>query len=259
MKNNLKKIIIAALSLLIMVNASACRFGSNPKEIAVEYNESGRIVKEPGGTFAGGYYSYEYGEDDEIALRYEYMPVSEEPYSVTEYFYEGGKLKNTVQENTDGAKWVVTYHENGKVAVDECYSNGLRDNTNYYNEKGENIRTTEYRDGIIYTDIYFDPDEDTDESRFICRDDRYDEEGNIKSSSRMAYDENGNFRTESYNSDPNIEGLYLKEVIVRMNKDWQSPTLEEIRYKYDGSIEYHFKYIYENGELIEKIKVDDYA
>ena len=73
----------------------------------------------------------------------------------------------------------------------------------------------------------------------------------------MAYDENGNFRTESYNSDPNIEGLYLKEVIVRMNKDWQSPTLEEIRYKYDGSIEYHFKYIYENGELIEKIKVDD--
>ena len=257
MKNKLKKFIIFILSLLVLMNISACGFGSKPKEAAVEYDESGRIVKEPGGTFAGGWYTYEYSEGDKISTRYEYHPLTKDICSVTEYFYDEGKLSYTEENNEDGAYWYTEYHENGKEKVVKCFSNGKPDSDEYYNEKGEHIRSTEYKDGLLYVDLYFAPELSNENEIFITRDDRFDENGNIKSSSRMFYDENGNFRTESYDTDPNIDGLYLKDVTIRMNKNWQSPTLEEIRYHYDGSIEYHFKYIYENGELIEKVKVDE--
>lgn len=235
----MKRIFLIILTILLCVSFTACaKMAGPPKEVKTEYDENGNIIKEANKDFVGGYYFYEYNDAGNISFRYDYIPIDEEPYAVTEYFYENGKLHHTEKNDTDGAYWYTSYYESGAVAFEECYANGKHDSATYYDEQGRTTRTTEYRDGVIYRDYYFDIKLSTEDRRFIARRDDYDENGKLKFSEKYTLEENGNYRTEIYMPTSDGTDTYLYMVIVQESDDWTSDRIEEIKYDQDGNIIY---------------------
>lgn len=226
------------LAILLCVSFTACAKTTSPQEVKTEYDESGNIIKEANKDFVGGHYIYEYNDEGNILFRYDYIPIDEEPYAVTEYFYENGKLHHTEKNDTDGARWYTSYYESGAVAFEECYANGKHDCDTYYDEQGGITRSTEYRDGVIYRDFYFDLELSTEDTRFIARRDDYDENGKLKFSERYTLEENGHYRTEIYMLTSDGADTYLHKVIVQESIDWSSDRIEEIEYDQDGNVIY---------------------
>ena len=226
------------LTILSCISFTACVRTAGPKEVKTEYDENGNIIKEANKEFYGGHYLYEYNNEGMLSFRYDYIPIDEEPYAVTEYFYENGKLHHTEMNDDDGVYLYTSYYESGVVAFEECYANGKHDSAIYYDELGRTIRITEYRDGVIYRDNYWDAELSTEERLFATRRDDYDENGNLQFSERYTLEENGNYRTETYMPTSDGTDTYLYMVIVQESIDWMSERIEEIKYDQDGNVIY---------------------